>query len=139
MTLVATDALMFASDVPKLKANVGLPVIDELMGGCSLTCSFPWSVAEGGSTSKITALNDSTSSTAWTQAKIGERLTFRLPENLPRELNGAPFYGVEIANGRITEFREYGRIKTIVLYHNDRAIYEIQWADTWRWQKAERG
>ena len=131
---------ILAADIPKLKAKVGAPVIDELMGGCSLTCSFPWDATSGNSKFKMGVLNDSQSSTAWTDGKIGDRLIFRFPADLPRELNGTPFYGIDIANGRIkplSDFQEYGRVKSMILFHNGQAIYEIRLADTWRWQKIE--
>lgn len=140
LVLFGSQTVMWAAGVPVLKAKVGPPVIDELMGGCSLTCSFPWDAISGSEKAKIAALNDSHAATAWTDAKVGDRLTFRFPPNLPRDLNGTPFYGIDIANGRISslsEFQEYGRIKSLTLFHNGQQIYEIRLADTWRWQKIE--
>jgi hypothetical protein len=86
-------------EIPQLKAKAGMPVIQELMGGCSLTCAFPWEAVTGTSTfgGGIAALNDADSLTAWTNAQIGDTLIFKFPSNLPRELNGTPFYGVDIA------------------------------------------
>jgi hypothetical protein len=136
---LAYGTLWAAEDIPQLKAKMGLPVIDELMGGCSLTCAFPWDVVPDDSgSSKIPALNDSNSLTAWTSARVGDRLVFKFSANLPRELNGTPFYGVDIANGRIhpeSSFRDLGRVKRIRLFHNGRPLYTIQLADTRRWQK----
>lgn len=137
---IFAQSMAFASaqDVPEIRPKVGTPVIDELMGGCSLTCAFPWSaMTEGDKKSKISALNDSLSSTAWTEARVGDKLKFQFPANLPRELNGTPFYGIDIANGRIkplSEFSSYGRLKKVRLLHNGRAIYTLRLADTWRWQ-----
>ena len=132
--------VLWAEDIPQLKAKIGPPVIDELMGGCSLTCAFPWNaVTVDSDASKTSALNDSSSSTAWTSARVGDRLVFKFPANLPRELNGTPFYGVDIANGRIrpeSGFKDLGRVKTIRLFHNNQPLYTIQLADTRRWQKA---
>jgi hypothetical protein len=132
--------VLWAEDIPELKTKMGPPVIDELMGGCSLTCAFPWDAIPGDSgSSKISALNDSSSLTAWTSARVGDRLVFKFPANLPRELNGTPFYGVDIANGRIrpeSGFKDLGRVKTIRLFHNNQPLYTIQLADTRRWQKA---
>ena len=133
-------SLVQAAEPPKLKAKVGYPVLDELMGGCSLTCSFPWDGVTGDRKGKVSAVNDSASATAWTDAAKGSSLVFVFPKDLPRELNGTPFYGIDFANGRIrplSEFAEYGRIKKVLLFHNDKAIYEIHLADTWRWQKVE--
>jgi len=130
-----------AADVPEIKARTGTPVIQELLGGCSLTCSFPWSASDDEKSSgKIAAINDSDALTAWTQVQMGEKLTFKFPSNLPRELNGTPFYGVDIANGRLqpeADFKDYGRVKTIRLSHNGRPLYTIQLADSRRWQHAE--
>jgi hypothetical protein len=64
-------------------------------------------------------------------------LIFKFPSNLPRELNGTPFYGVDIANGRLhpeSGFKEFGRIKTIRLCHNNQPQCTIHLADTRRWQ-----
>ena len=131
--------VLWAEDIPELKAKMGPPVIDELMGGCSLTCAFPWDAIPGDSgSSKISALNDSSSLTAWTSARVGDRLVFKFPANLPRSLNGTPFYGVDIANGRIhpeSGFKDLGRVKRIRLFHNGQPLYTIQLADTRRWQK----
>lgn len=130
-----------AGEVPEIKAKVGPPVIDELMGGCSLTCAFPWdALAEGRAKNKVGALNDSLSATAWTDAHVGDRLKFQFPANLPRDLNGTPFYGIDIANGRLkplNEFQSYGRLKRVRLLHNGRAICILRLADTSRWQKFE--
>jgi hypothetical protein len=85
----------------------------------------------------IAALNDADSLTAWTNAQIGDTLIFKFPSNLPRELNGTPFYGVDIANGRLhpeSGFKEFGRIKTIRLCHNNQPLCTIRLADTRRWQ-----
>jgi hypothetical protein len=82
-------------------------------------------MAGDSATSKISALNDSSSLTAWTSARIGDSLVFKFPANLPRELNGTPFYGVDIANGRIhpeNSFKHVGRVKKIRLFHNDRPL-----------------
>jgi hypothetical protein len=138
LVLLAHGAL-WAGDIPQLKAKMGPPLIDDLMGGCSLTCAFPWdAVPDDSGSSKISALNDSSSLTAWTSARVGDRLVFKFSANLPRELNGTPFYGIDIANGRIhpeSSFRDLGRVKRIRLSHNGRPLYTIQLVDTRRWQK----
>jgi hypothetical protein len=132
-------SILGAEEIPQLKAKAGMPVIQELMGGCSLTCAFPWEAVTGTSTfgGGIAALNDADSLTAWTNAQIGDTLIFKFPSNLPRELNGTPFYGVDIANGRLhpeSGFKEFGRIKTIRLCHNNQPLCTIHLADTRRWQ-----
>ena len=123
-----------------LKAKPGPPVLQELMGGCSLTCSFPWTArSEEGENAGLTALNDADALTAWTTARVGDRLVFQFPKNLPRELNGTPFYGVDVANGSRENFAGFGRVKTLLLSHNGKPLYLIQLADSRRWQKVEFG
>lgn len=131
--------VLHAGEVVQLKAKVGRPVVQELMGGCSLTCAFRWDAVAAGSISKgkIAALNDADSLTAWMNAHRGDTLVFKFPSNLPRELNGTPFYGIDIANGCLhpeSGFKEFGRLKTIRLSHNNRPLYVIHLADTRRWQ-----
>lgn len=114
-------------------------MIQESMGGCSPTCAFPWEAVTGTSTfgGGIVALNDADSLTAWTNAQIGDTLIFKFPSNLPRELNGTPFYGVDIANGRLhpeSGFKEFGRVQTIRLCYNNQSWCTIRLADTRRWQ-----
>ncbi len=132
---VSASGLAVASDI---RASPGPPVVQELMGGCSLTCSFPWN-AEA-SNEKLAALNDSEAGTAWTGARVGDMLVFQFPKDLPRELNGTPFYGIDLANGRqrpAAAFAEYGRIKSLRLSHNGKPVHTIHWDDTRRWQQAE--
>ncbi len=73
-------------------------------------------------------------------AQIGDKLVFKFPANLPRELNGTPFYGIDIVNGRLYPeggFAEYGRIKELRIWHNERKVLTIRLADTRRWQRVE--
>jgi hypothetical protein len=138
LAMLALVTAALAQDAAEIKPEIGTPVIDDLMGGCSLTCSFPWSaMTEGDRESKIAAVNDSLSATAWTEARVGDRLKFQFPANLPRELNGTPFYGVDFANGAVKPLREfsaYGRLKKVLLRHNGRAVHTFRLADNWRWQ-----
>lgn len=139
LVLLLAGGAAHAQEVAELKARTGKPVIQELMGGCSLTCAFPWEAVAGGSSSdaRVAALNDADSHTAWTDAHAGDTLVFTFPSNLPRELNGTPFYGIDIANGCLhpeIAFKAFGRIKTIRLYHNGHPLYMIHLADTRRWQ-----
>jgi hypothetical protein len=138
--VVSLSASLHAQTPPTLKAVTGLPVLQELMGGCSLTCAFPWDAASASSTRKIGALNDSDALTAWTDAHVGDKLVFKFPANLPRELNGTPFYGIDIANGRLHPeggFTDFGRIKEFQIRHNGRVLFNIRLADTRRWQRVE--
>lgn len=138
--LLIWPSLVCAQSLPSIKATVGRPVIQELMGGCSLTCSFPWNAASASSARKLSALNDSDAETAWTDAHVGDKLIFKFPADLPRELNGTPFYGVDFANGRLRPdagFADFGRMKRIRLWHNEKALFEVRLADTPRWQQVE--
>ncbi len=127
-----------AADVPRLKAKVGSPVVTEFMGGCSLTCAFPWAADVAGGQDRLSMLNDARADTAWTGAKVGDRLTFRFPADLPRDLDGTPFFGVDIANGvanPLADFKKYGRVKELLLSHNGRPAFTIRLSNTWRWQR----
>jgi hypothetical protein len=131
--------ILHAGETAQLKTRIGRPVVEELMGGCSLTCAFPWEAMAAGSSSngKIAALNDADSLTAWRNAHRGDTLVFKFPSNLPRQLNGTPFYGIDIANGCLhpeSDFKEFGRVRTLRLSHNNQPLYIIQLADTRRWQ-----
>lgn len=122
----------------ELKAVLGPPLVEELMGGCSLTCSFPWTAVNG--SLALAALNDADPSTAWTGIQAGDRLVFRFPADLPRELNQTPFYGIDLANGRVRpaeESDDYGWVRTIRLLHNNRAVHTIHLQRSRRWQTVE--
>ena len=64
--ILLSCGVLGAEEIPQLKARAGMPVIQELMGGCSLTCAFPWEAVTGTSTfgGGIAALNDADSLTA---------------------------------------------------------------------------
>src|SRR6187402_1754501 len=59
----------WAAEPPVAKAKVEEPVLQELMGGCSLKCGFAWSVevrpAEGQKSATVEVLNDESADTAW--------------------------------------------------------------------------
>lgn len=135
--LVALWCDILPAQTPQvLTARVGPPVIQELMGGCSLVCAFPWMASCGDS--KVAAINDNDAGTAWMAIHPGDKLVIRFPKDLPRDLDGTPFYGIDFANGRIhplTEFKAYGRVKTVRLSRNGEPLYLIRLADTPRWQK----
>ncbi len=140
LTMLALLASAYAGDIPLHRAEVGNPVIQQLMGGCSLTCSFPWSASAGTTPDPIPPINDGQADTAWTTARVGDKLTFRFPADLPRELDGTPFYGIDVVNGRIhplAEFKDYGRVKDLLLSHNGRPALVMRLADTPRWQRIE--
>ncbi len=127
-----------------IKAKVGVPVIQQLMGGCSLRCAFGWTtqaLAPGKPLTPIYSLDDSYAASAWIgpNPSVGTKLVLRFPEKLPAEFYGnIPFDGFDIANGRIVpieEFKFYSRVKRMRMSYNDKPLYDIALADTYRWQK----
>ena len=130
-----------AADPQLIQAVVGHPVVQELMGGCSLRCAFPWETAAilpGKPPVPVYTLDDNDADTAWTDAVVGAKLTFQFPKKLPKELNDTPFYGFDIADGNIKSdsiFKQYGRVKKVRLFYNGRAFADVALADTRRWQE----
>lgn len=128
------------ADPQLIQAEVGHPVVPELMGGCSLRCAFPWqtfAMLPGQGPAPVYTLDDNDKDTAWTDAVIGAKLIFQFPKKLPKELNDTPFYGFDIANGDIKTdetFKQYGRVKRVRLFYNGRAFADIALSDSRRWQ-----
>ena len=133
---------------PTLKVNVEEPVLEELMGGCSLRCAFRWSVeviGEGGKPKPVKTLNDESAQSAWIadppprKSGIGVRLRLVFPKKLPKELEGAtPIYGLDLINGHWkTEelWKQHGRIRKARLFYNERPLGDITFADSRRWQR----
>jgi len=131
-----------------LKVNVEEPVLEELMGGCSLRCAFRWSVeviGEGGKPKPVKTLNDESAQTAWIadppprKSGIGMKLRLVFPKKLPKELEGAtPIYGLDLINGHWkTEelWKQHGRIRKARLFYNERPLGDITFADSRRWQR----
>jgi len=146
--LVLMPCALLAGDLPVLQAKVGTPVLQELMGGCSLKCAFPWEVDVVPSATPndknghpVYATNDDDATSAWVDdgaSSIGTKLIFRFPKKLPKELEQTPFYGFDIANGYTkseTIWKSYARIKKAKLSYNGRALYTIDFPDTRRWQQ----
>jgi len=130
-----------AAALPELHAKVREPVLQELMGGCSLRCAFFWDTWAGipPSLKPASELCDDDAMTAWISATpgTGETIEFRIPKHLPKDCRDTPFYGVTIANGLIrslSEFHDYARVKTMTLLVNKQPIARLHLADTWRWQ-----
>jgi hypothetical protein len=142
--MVIAGALLFpaiARAFPTIKATVGAPVLQELMGGCSLRCAFHWettAVTPDGHSAPIYSLDDSYAASAWLEGGVGSRLVMQFPKKLSAEMNGnIPFYGFDIADGRIVplgDFKQYGRVKKMRMFYDDKPLYDIIFADTWRWQ-----
>lgn len=142
LALVAISSSVHADSLPLLKPKVGDPVLQELMGGCSLRCAFFWETLAGNSISTLkpaSELCDDDATTAWISPTSGpgEIIQFHIPKKLPKECRDTPFYGMNFANGVIRtleEFRAYARVKTMTLSVNHKAIARFHLADTWRWQ-----
>lgn len=129
-------------NLPLLQPKVTSPVIQELMGGCSLRCAFFWETLAGnsnGSLKPASELCDDDATTSWIAPTpgTGAIIQFRIPKKLPKDCKDTPFYGITIANGVIRtldEFRGYARAKTMTLLVNKKTITRLHLADTWRWQ-----
>ena len=138
----AISSLVHADSPPLLKPKVGEPVLQELMGGCSLRCAFFWETLAGSSVSSLkpaSELCDDDAMTAWISPTSGpgEIIQFCLPEKLPKDCRDTPIYGITIANGVIRtleEFRGFARVQTMTLLVNKKRVARLHLADTWRWQ-----
>ena len=124
LCVIATAA--FGKDLPTLKAEVGYPVVPELMGGCSMKCAFPWTVdamEPGQGKYNVVVLNDNAAVPAWMprSASIGTKLTFHFPKKLPKEMeDNVPFYGFDIINGdwaSDAKWKASARVKKARMYY----------------------
>jgi hypothetical protein len=132
---------------PTLKVQMAEPVLEELMGGCSLKCAFRWTAeaiaAPGQPAKPAPVLYDESARTAWiADAPDGgahASLRFCVPKKLPAEMNGEiPLYGVEIINGNWKteeDWKRCGRVKRARLTYNGRLLGEVTFADSRRWQR----
>jgi hypothetical protein len=134
--------------VPTVKAAVEEPVLEELMGGCSLQCAFRWSVEAtpaGGKPIVIHTLNDESAQSPWiaelpaARSGIGAKLRLVFPKKLAPEVEGTtPVYGLDLINGHWkTEelWKQHGRIRKARLFYNQRPVCDITFSDTRRWQR----
>jgi hypothetical protein len=135
-----------------LKARVGAPVVPELMGGCSLRCAFGWTVealpAGAAKAAPVYATNDDYAQSAWVdiaaQGSVGSRLVFKFPSHLYPEMEGTPFYGIQLINGRWLPddgtdkprkaWLAHARLKKLRLIYNGKPLFYIELLDTPRWQ-----
>lgn len=139
--LISAPCLL-AESLPVLHSKIGEPVLQELMGGCSLRCAFFWETWAGkppSSLKPVSELCDDDAMTAWISSTpgTGEVIEFRIPKKLPPDCRNTPFYGLSIANGVIRtlqEFHAYAKVKTMTLLVNKKPILQLRLADTWRWQ-----
>jgi hypothetical protein len=130
-----------------IKAAVEEPVLQETMGGCSLLCAFRWTaelVNPKGKPQLLKALFDESAETAWVAGPdpkasgIGAKIRFVFPTKLPKEMDGnTPVYGLDLVNGHWKEevWEQYGRVKKLRVYYNDKPLRDIAFADSRRWQR----
>ena len=131
-----------AAPLPELHSKVMGPVLQELMGGCSLRCAFFWETLTGTPPSPLEPspeLCDDDAMTSWISSTpgSGEHIEFHIPKHLPHDCRDTPFYGISIANGIIRslqEFHAYARVRTMTLSIKGKAVARLHLADTWRWQ-----
>lgn len=147
LNVVSLAAAAAGDAVLAVKAKTEEPVLEELLGGCSLRCAFRWSVeaaaaaAEPGKAVKI--LNDESAQTAWVapdvNGGVGTRLRLVFPKKLPAEIEGVtPVYGLDLINGcwKTEElWEQHARLKKARLYYNGKPFREVQFADSRRWQR----
>lgn len=135
-------SIICAQSLPTIKATIGSPVIQELMGGCSMRCAFLWTttaLVPGKPPQPIYTFDDSSASTAWIDPNptVGTKLLFQFPVKLPRDLNGTPFCGFDFSSGTILpfeSFKNYSRLKKAKISYNGKPLYYVSFADTYRWQ-----
>lgn len=128
-----------AENIPIIQAKVTHPVLQELMGGCSLRCAFFWETLAGNPAKPASELCDDDAMTGWMAPDDWKNnpITFHLPAKLPRDCRDTPFYGISVANGMIESpqgFRSHARVRTMLLSLNDKPIGRLRLADTWKWQ-----
>ena len=144
LALLRTTAL---AELPVIKAKMEEPVLQELMGGCSLKCGFPWRVeaqlAPGQKPVAVKVLNDESADSAWVApdgaSGVGVKFCLRFPEKLRAEEEGEiPFYGLDFINGvwkSEEQWKAHGRVKRVRLYYNEQPFRDVLLADSRRWQR----
>ncbi|RYD84346.1 MAG: hypothetical protein EOP84_05735 [Verrucomicrobiaceae bacterium] len=150
VALLGLGSLSALSAAELIKADVEEPVLEELMGGCSLKCAFRWYVeavpGKGGKPQPIKALNDESAQTPWTaphaprKGGVGTKLRLVFPKKLPAEVEGeTPVYGLDLINGYWKNeelWSQYARVKKVRLYYNDKPLCDVAFADSRRWQRS---
>lgn len=140
---LATACAGLGAERKTLKVKVAEPVLEELMGGCSMRCTFAWSVevSEGAKSGTTKLLNDEKATSAWIASDGTSHPVFRFafPKRLPRDMEGqVPFYGVDLINGHWAsddQWRQHARIRKARLLYNGGLLGEVNFADTRRWQR----
>jgi len=147
LLVVCASIAARAAEPSVAKAKVEEPVLQELMGGCSLKCGFSWSVelqaTAGQKSVTVEVLNDENAETAWRapagSSGVGARFKLVFPKKLRPEMEGeTPLYGLDLINGdwkTDEQWKARGRVKRARLYYNDRPFRDVVFADSRRWQR----
>lgn len=132
-----------------VRVRAAAPVLEELMGGCSLRCAFPWRVevrpAGAGKASAAKALHDEKARAGWVALNgaevIGTKFHFVFPAKLPAEIEGqTPVYQLDLINGlwrSEEEWEKHARLRKARLFYNDRLLGTLNFPDTRRWIEVE--
>jgi hypothetical protein len=148
MTFVVFGVSAFAGP-PSIKAKMDEPVVEELMGGCSLKCAFDWTAdvllpgAKKWTASRV--LDDDTALSAWVapsaKTSVGMKIRMTFPKKLRSEEEGTiPLYGIDLVNGYWkTEdlWQRHARVKRARLDYNGKPLCQITFADSRCWQRVE--
>ncbi len=62
---------------------------------------------------------------------LGVKFRFIFPKKLIAELEGTPFYGLDLINGvwkTEQEWKAHGRVKRVRLYYNDKPLCDVVFA-----------
>jgi hypothetical protein len=149
LTLALVLSAPLHSSAKSLKVVVAEPVLEELMGGCSLACSVAWQVEvlnpAGGKSQMTRLLNDESAQSSWSAPQgstgVGTRFRILFPKKLPAQMEGQiPLYGIDLVNGQWKaeeDFKAFGRLRKARLFHNDKPIGDLSFPDSRRWLKAE--
>lgn len=122
------------------------PVVEDLMGGCSLQCAFNWTVeVQMPGTGKyipLPTLYDESAEVGWvTDADaVGALFRFTFPKKRTPELEETPLYGIDVVNGLWkTEdlWAEHARLKKVRLHFKGKPFRDVLFPDTRRWVQAE--
>jgi hypothetical protein len=132
---------------PVVKARTEEPVLEELMGGCSLKCSFDWQaelLVPGAKPQLVRTLDDDTALTAWAAADpavgVGVKIRLLMPKKKADAPPEAPIYGLDLVNGywKTEElWARHARVKRARLHYNGRPFRDFLFADTRRWLRVE--
>jgi hypothetical protein len=142
---VLVSASAAVSNPPTIKAKVEEPVVEELMGGCSLKCAFDWTAqitVPGGRPESIRKLNDDSALTVWASENpktgVGVKVRIFLPKARKTAETETPIYGLDLVNGYWKEedlWSKFARVKRARLYYNDKPFRDLVFADSRRWQR----